>query len=193
MVRRYNDDSDTTNDEACVKGQFGQKLKIEFKIGVSACFLNTRWKSLFSVSLDFDGTRLLVMKFAPTALLDRLTRTEERLASCEANGVYTYFWSSIWTAWYHPMPRLGAPHPTRITSACPALANRLVDVLTARAVCDRKACLATKAADCCIVENMVRVRDSTVVDFIMKEKRERFGRQGERYYQRQTAFRKKES
>lgn len=25
-------------------------------------------------------------------------------------------------AWYHPIPRLGAPHPTRITSACPSLA-----------------------------------------------------------------------
>ena len=34
----------------------------------------------------------------------------------------TYRPSSIWMAWYHPIPLLGAPHPTRTTSACPALA-----------------------------------------------------------------------
>ena len=29
----------------------------------------------------------------------------------------TYFLSNICTAWYHPIPRLGAPHPTNTTSA----------------------------------------------------------------------------
>ena len=33
------------------------------------------------------------------------------------SGHDTYFFSSIWMAWYHPMPRLGAPQPTRTTSA----------------------------------------------------------------------------
>ena len=33
------------------------------------------------------------------------------------SGHNTYFFSSIWMAWYHPMPRLGAPQPTRTTSA----------------------------------------------------------------------------
>jgi hypothetical protein len=36
---------------------------------------------------------------------------------------HTYLSSNICTAWYHPIPRLGAPHPTKMTSACPSLAN----------------------------------------------------------------------
>lgn len=35
----------------------------------------------------------------------------------------TYFSSSIWMAWYQPIPRLGAPQPTRMTSAWPSLAE----------------------------------------------------------------------
>ena len=35
----------------------------------------------------------------------------------------TYFSSNICVAWYQPIPRLGAPHPTRTTSACPVLAE----------------------------------------------------------------------
>ena len=41
----------------------------------------------------------------------------------------TYFCSTIWRPWYHPIPRLGAPHPTSTTSACPFSALATTPVL----------------------------------------------------------------
>lgn len=50
----------------------------------------------------------------------------------EINTSATYLSSSICTAWYHPIPRLGAPQPTRMTSAWPSLANMMGDPPKAR-------------------------------------------------------------
>jgi hypothetical protein len=58
----------------------------------------------------------------------------------------TYFFSSIWIAWYHPIPLLGAPHPTRITSACPASAIKADEPLMARTEEERAPIRARKAA-----------------------------------------------
>jgi hypothetical protein len=45
----------------------------------------------------------------------------------------------------HPIPRFGAPHPTRTTSACPSLARASAVGRNARALADRNWDLATKA------------------------------------------------
>lgn len=61
--------------------------------------------------------------------------------------------SNICTAWYHPIPLLGAPHPTNTTSACPALAARARDAMfTGRKARDRGERAVWKAK----ADNMVR-------------------------------------
>ena len=69
---------------------------------------------------------------------DRYVSTPYNAQKEIINFVWTYWSSSIWMAWYHPIPRLGAPHPTRITSACPSLA-----ILTDLPAYERVAVLAT--------------------------------------------------
>ena len=60
-------------------------------------------------------------------------------------------------AWYHPIPRLGAPHPTKTTSACPSLAKFKAEPAIPRfAVARNVDGRATKAAERAIAaENMM--------------------------------------
>ena len=80
----------------------------------------------------------------------------------------TYLFSSICTPWYHPIPRLGAPHPTRTTSDCPGLAYKgMVRVTKVRRAavtvvgCCRTAnpetCRRTDEENNMVVEMMIRV------------------------------------
>lgn len=85
----------------------------------------------------------------------------------------TYFSSSIWIAWYHPIPLLGAPQPTRMTSACPSFANmtgdppndRVITAFAVAAVLPLRLLLTTNAAAVRQVarENMV-TRVKTLFD-----------------------------
>lgn len=62
-------------------------------------------------------------------------KAEDVRATCQWT---THRPSNIWTAWYQPIPLLGAPHPTKTTSACPALAARARDAMfTGRKARDR--------------------------------------------------------
>jgi hypothetical protein len=78
----------------------------------------------------------------------------------------TYFLSIICTAWYHPIPRLGAPHPTSTTSAWPLAANRGEVFLKALELTARAVLRAKKAADCCMerAENMIVVNASFICE-----------------------------
>ena len=78
-------------------------------------------------------------------------------------------------AWYHPIPRLGAPQPKRMTSACPSLAKLTWEFLVkARLVLVDKKALADRREDEARRENIMmivvmKVVVVLVVSFIVVE------------------------
>ena len=130
-------------------------------------------------TLKFFSFTLLMLGFTTTKAKandelhnDVRTNSSSKYVQEKTNESETYFSSSIWIAWYQPIPRLGAPQPTRITSACPSLASLIEFPPKYRvAVLETTFRLTNPAALRVAIENMIVVVVvavfKNVIDFIV--------------------------